>query len=153
MIPNMKKKHKFLVKGMTCSACQAHVEHSIKKIPGVDNVVVNLINNTLEYESDGVSDKAIMNAVKKAGYQAVPFQKIDYRAQEKNKGKFLIISLILLIILLYFAMGPMINLPLPPFFTGTYGGISLSITQFVLLIPIVILNFIISPVALINYSA
>ncbi|HKM10424.1 MAG: heavy metal translocating P-type ATPase [Bacilli bacterium] len=137
----MKKKHKFLVKGMTCSACQAHVEHSVNKIHGVDNVVVNLISNTLEYESDVVSDKTIMDAVKRAGYQAVPFQKIDYRTQEKNKGKSLIISLVLLVFLLYVAMGPMINLPLPPFLTDAHGGMYLSIAQFILLIPIVILNF------------
>ena len=70
---------------MTCSACQAHVEHSVNKIHGVDNVVVNLISNTLEYESDVVSDKTIMDAVKRAGYQAVPFQKLIIELKRKTK--------------------------------------------------------------------
>ena len=53
----------------------------------------------------------------------------------------MIISLVLLVFLLYVAMGPMINLPLPPFLTDAHGGMYLSIAQFILLIPIVILNF------------
>lgn len=137
----MVKKRKFLVKGMTCSACQVHVENAVKKLPGVDNVVVNLISSTLEFESGTVNDKTISNAVKKAGYQAVPFQKIDYRAQEKTKGKSLIVSLVLLVVLLYLAMGHMLGIPLPSFFTDPYGGIYLSVSQFVVLVPIVVLNF------------
>ncbi len=36
-------KQKFDVSGMTCSACSAHVEKSVKKLPGIHTVNVNLL--------------------------------------------------------------------------------------------------------------
>ena len=38
------KKQEFNVTGMTCAACQANVEKTVKKIPGVESVSVNLLN-------------------------------------------------------------------------------------------------------------
>ena len=62
-------KKKFLVKGMTCSACVGYVEKAVKKIDGISNINVSLLNNTLELETDIVSDDVIMKAVKQAGYK------------------------------------------------------------------------------------
>ena len=38
---------KFNVTGMTCSACSAHVEKSVKKLNGVKSVNVNLLQNNM----------------------------------------------------------------------------------------------------------
>ena len=65
-------KQKFDVTGMSCSACSAHVEKAVSKLPGIDTVQVNLLQNsmTVEYE-EGVSDEQkIIADVTEAGYGA-----------------------------------------------------------------------------------
>ena len=36
-------KQKFIVTGMTCSACSAHVDKAVRKLAGVSEVNVNLL--------------------------------------------------------------------------------------------------------------
>ena len=43
-------KQKFDVTGMTCSACSAHVEKSVKKLSGVEDVSVSLLQNSMLVE-------------------------------------------------------------------------------------------------------
>ena len=38
---------KFVVTGMTCAACAAHVEKAASSVPGVENAAVNLMLGTL----------------------------------------------------------------------------------------------------------
>ena len=47
-------KQKFDVTGMSCSACSAHVEKAVSRVPGVDQVQVNLLQNSMvvEYEDE-----------------------------------------------------------------------------------------------------
>ena len=68
-------KQKYSVKGMTCSACENHVHNSVAKIPGVDNVEVNLLTNsmTVEFDETKVNDAMIFKAVSDGGYQASNF--------------------------------------------------------------------------------
>lgn len=133
-------KKKFLVKGMTCSACVGYVEKAVKKIDGVSNINVSLLNNTLELETESVSDDIIMKAVKQAGYKISKYD-IKYNEESKIKKWKLIVSIVFLVILLYVAMGSMIGLPLPSFLEGTENALYFVITQVVILIPIIILNF------------
>lgn len=133
-------KKKFLVKGMTCSACVGYVEKAVKKIDGVSNINVSLLNNTLELETESVSDDIIMKAVKHAGYKISKYD-IKYNEESKIKKWKLIVSIVFLVILLYVAMGSMIGLPLPSFLEGTENALYFVIAQFVILIPIIILNF------------
>ena len=65
-------KQKFSVSGMTCSACVAHVERAVKKLPGVHDVRVNLLmqNMIVDYEPETVDPQRIIAAVEKAGYGA-----------------------------------------------------------------------------------
>lgn len=64
-------KQRFDVYGMTCASCQAAVDRAVKKL-GVDDVNVNLINETMSvnYDPNKISDEDIINAVSKAGYEA-----------------------------------------------------------------------------------
>ena len=66
------KKLKFDVTGMTCSACQSHVEKAVRSVSGVSEVNVNLLQNSMQVEFDdrvtGVSQ--IISAVENAGYGA-----------------------------------------------------------------------------------
>ena len=45
-------KEKFDVTGMTCSACSAHVEKSVRALSGVKDVSVNLLQNSMQVEND-----------------------------------------------------------------------------------------------------
>lgn len=65
-------KQKFDVTGMTCSSCSAHVEKSVRKLSGVNQVAVNLLSNnmTVEYDEEKLNDAQIIEAVEQAGYGA-----------------------------------------------------------------------------------
>jgi len=61
------------VEGMTCAACVARVEKSLKKIGGVSNATVNLAAETvrLEYDVDQVSLETIAQSLHEAGYDLI----------------------------------------------------------------------------------
>ncbi len=132
-------KKKFNVLGMTCSACQSHVQKAVEKIEGVANVNVNLLSNTMEVDFDDkkCSIPTIEDAVTKAGYKAyLPNTTIE-KPKEKNYAlRDLILSFILLILLMYVSMGHMIHLPLPSFLSGHKNALAFAFTQFLLTLPI-----------------
>ena len=45
-------KERFDVTGMTCSACSSHVEKSVGKLTGAENVSVNPLTNSMQVEFD-----------------------------------------------------------------------------------------------------
>lgn len=65
---------KFVVTGMTCAACAAHVEKAANSLDGVDSAAVNLMLGTLvcSYDADKVTPQAIISAVEASGYGAAP---------------------------------------------------------------------------------
>lgn len=40
-VSEKENKCQYMVTGMTCAACQAHVEKAVSKVPGVDKVTVS----------------------------------------------------------------------------------------------------------------
>ena len=42
----------FVVTGMTCSACSAHVEKAVRKVAGVESVAVNLMTGRMSVTFD-----------------------------------------------------------------------------------------------------
>lgn len=141
-------KQTFNVTGMTCSSCSAHVEKAVAKVEGVQEVQVNLLANTMvvNYDDQQTQDGDIVHAVMDAGYGATvrgakaqqPSQDINAGLQEmKNR---LVVSIVFLIALMYVSMGHMIGLPLPAFLHGTANGVSFALTQFLLTLPIAIVN-------------
>lgn len=65
---------KFDVGGMTCAACQAHVDRAVSKLDGVQSVAVNLLAGSMmvDYDPTQVSPDDICTAVDRAGYSASP---------------------------------------------------------------------------------
>ena len=65
-------KKKYDVVGMTCSACSTHVDKAVRGLDGVDDVNVNLLQNsmTVEFDENKLSESQIFEAVDKAGYKA-----------------------------------------------------------------------------------
>lgn len=67
-------KQKFLVTGMTCSACSAHIEKSLSKAEGIRSVNVNLLANNMmvDYDESTLKPSDISRLVEEAGYGASP---------------------------------------------------------------------------------
>lgn len=145
---------KFDITGMTCSACSAHVEKAIAKLPGVEKVTVNLLQNSMQVSYDEASQNAsnIISAVEQAGYGAFLPQtgkqesktirpsKSPAALEQQSMKKRLIISICFLAPLMYIAMGSMAGLPLPSFLAGHENALSFAMTQFLLTLPIMYVN-------------
>ena len=60
------------VGGMTCAACQAHVQRALSRTPGVSHASVNLLAReaVVEYNSESVTPEALVETIRKAGYEA-----------------------------------------------------------------------------------
>ena len=132
-------KKKFNVEGMTCAACQVHVQKATEKVKGVKSVNVNLLANTMEVEFDEnvCNVEQISLSVDKAGYKAyVPEQKILAKQKDNDLAK-LIAAFIFLIILMYVAMSHMWNLPLPTFVNCDKNPVGFAFLQFILTLPVV----------------
>ncbi len=141
------KKTKFDVTGMTCSACQAHVEKAVKAVEGVSAVNVNLLRNYMQAEFDEniTSPEKIIAAVVSAGYGASESGK---KAEKSASGsdlsamkRRLILSLCFMLPLFYLCMGHMLALPVPAIFNGHENIMIFCLTQLLLTIPIIALNF------------
>ena len=63
---------KFDVGGMTCAACQAHVDRAVSKLDGVESVAVNLLAGSMlvDYDPAQVTPDDICTAVDRAGYSS-----------------------------------------------------------------------------------
>ena len=156
---------KFDVGGMTCAACQAHVDRAVSKLDGVQSVAVNLLAGSMlvDYDPAQVSPDDICTAVDRAGYSASPIstgtdavqsgnaqarsgaahmesptKKLEAAASAMRTR--LIVSIVFLVPLFYIGMGHMLGWPLPGIFTDHTHSMTLALTELVLLIPIVYVN-------------
>lgn len=153
------KTEKYNITGMTCAACQANVTRCVQKLEGVDDVNVSLLANqmTVAYDETKLSQQAIVQAVEEIGYGASclqdqggreeggfrrEWQNRQQQAQENQKNmKFrLLWSVVLLVPLMYVAMGAMMGLPVPDFLEGTENTLVSALLQLVLTIPILVIN-------------
>ena len=151
------KTEKFQITGMSCAACQIHVAKSVQKLDGVSDVDVSLLANTMvvKYDDLKTDSQKIAEAVSKAGYGAFLFEhhggRNDFRREwqrrkeeevlnQKKLKRRLILSIIFLIPLLYISMGHMLLLPVPLFLSGKENSLLFAFTQFLLTIPVVVIN-------------
>ena len=60
------------IAGMTCGGCVNAVTRALRKVDGVAAVEVSLERGeaTVRYDADRVSESALVNAVRAAGYEA-----------------------------------------------------------------------------------
>ena len=107
---------KYKVTGMSCAACQARVEKAVSGVEGVSSCSVSLLTNSMGIEGSA-SDKAIIEAVEKAGYGAEIMEDLQLEDRESPVlAKRLISSIIILIFLMYLSMGHMMwGWPIPGF--------------------------------------
>ena len=148
---------KLNVTGMSCAACQAHVEKALGKTPGVSQATVSLMTNSasVTYDEKVVSPADLIAAVEHSGYgasvansggkaakgesaaDAAKKQQAAIRSQKHQ----LIVSGIFTALLFYLCMGHMFHWPLPGIFLGDRNLFTMALTQFLLLLPILHINF------------
>ncbi|MEE3491826.1 heavy metal translocating P-type ATPase [Ruminococcus sp.] len=135
------------VGGMSCAACSARVEKAVGKVDGVTSCSVSLLTNSMVVEGTASADE-IIGAVEHAGYtakaqNAATKQNNKIIIEKPNEVKPLvqrfIISLVLLLVLMYFSMGHVMwHFPLPPFFEGN--PIAVALVQMILSAAVMIIN-------------
>lgn len=148
----------FNITGMTCSACSARVQKSVEKLEGINSCSVNLLKNSMTVDADEnvLSADDIIKAVTDAGYGAAvktsgstmnKGETKDRSSKEKTNDEYkqmkkrLIVSFVFAIPLFYLSMGHMMNWPLPEIFLGKENALIFTFTQFLLVIPIIFVNF------------
>ena len=144
----------YIVTGMTCASCQAHVEKAVAGVPGVKNVSVSLLTNSMGVEGTA-SDAEIIKAVEDAGYgasvkgaaQAKQGMAEKLAADEEalkdhetpRLRRRLFTSLGFLFVLMYITMGHnMLGWPVPSLLDGNHLG--LMLTQMLLAIIVMYIN-------------
>ncbi len=146
----------YIVTGMTCAACQAHVEKAVSGVPGADRVTVSLLTHSMTVEGEA-SPESVISAVQNAGYDAElkkesagqgrPGMTERFRAEEdalrdRETPKLLRrlkLSIGVLLVLMYITMGHnMLNWPVPDFLNHNHIG--LGILQMLLALIIMTIN-------------
>ncbi len=159
------KVFRYQVEGMTCSACSAHVERAVDKLPFVLKVQVSLLSNTMAVETrDGQAHtQEIEQAVANAGYRAISVDTAGGKAAlgktngakaagsqnagAKNqsdvakglKTRF-ITSLAFLVPLMYISMQHMFGWPIPKVLNAHFYPMVNALAQLVLATPVLYVN-------------
>lgn len=131
------KTENYKITGMSCAACQAHVEKAVSSVEGVTSCSVSLLTNSMSVTGTA-DEKAVIKAVREAGYGAEIegkkqdgnlFKSMEDRLENKDIPVLrnrLISSLIFLLILMYFSMGvSMWGWPAPAFLEHNMTGIGI----------------------------
>ncbi len=147
--------NQYTVTGMSCAACSARVEKAVAQVPGVTDVSVSLLTNSMGVE--GTADAAsIIKAVEHAGYHAQA--KGNNRSSGQSSAgntddmagaledretpqmkKRLIASVIFLAILMYISMGNMMwGWPLPQAMASNHAA--LALIQLLLTTAVMVIN-------------
>ena len=159
----------YIVTGMSCAACSAHVEKAVSKLPGVTSCSVSLLTNSMNVDGSA-TEQEIIEAVEKAGYGAEKKENkktaqgnagtrasakagediLKKKAEDEEKAMRwrLGISVGLLVPLMYISMHHMFyewfGLPVPGFvkavFHGNENAVAFAFSQFLLLLPILYVN-------------
>lgn len=136
----------FDITGMSCAACSSRVEKAVGSLEGVQECTVNLLTNSMIVEGRATREE-ITAAVKKAGYGVVekPEDKKKTTGEDttdkevKKLRKRLVVSLVFLLVLMYFSMGHMMwNWPVPGFMEGNH--VMMGLLQMLLTIVIMVIN-------------
>ena len=141
------KKEEFALEGLQCAGCVSTVEKVVRDLPGVKEANVNLATEKMmvQFNPKEADVQKIMETVSLAGYQAILINDeedvLEKTAMKKEKQLQSLkvrawVSGVFAIILLYIAMGEMIGLPLPQILQPMEHPIVFSVTQLILVTPI-----------------
>ena len=131
---------RYRVTGMSCAACQSHVERAVRAVPGVTSCAVSLLTNSMQVEGTA-SESDILKAVKDAGYGAAPAGSADKGSAAQDDESLedretpallrrLLWSLAVLLPLMYLSLGHMRwGFPIPFFLEN---AVCMGIAQLIL---------------------
>ncbi len=82
------EKIKLRIEGMTCASCVASIENSLKKVPGIETVSVNLMTETadVQFNSTKLNLDDIISKVEAIGYSAEPLIEKESNTLTLNIG-------------------------------------------------------------------
>lgn len=140
---------------MSCAACSAAVERSLKKLPGMESAEVNIATEqaVMTYDEKQLDIEKIRHAVERAGFTLIEQTTANEDAErarkerrEKSQKVRLITAICLTVPLLYIAMGPMIfmskgGLPLPSSISPHVHPLAFAIIQLILCIPVMFCGY------------
>ena len=132
-------KEKFLVTGMTCSACSAGIERALLRLDGIKRVEVSLMGESMlvDYDENVLPRERITQTVVELGYGILEYPEnvfTEKKSRPDRLKKRFLWSILLLIPLMYLSMGHMLSLPVP----STVINYSL---QAIIALMIIIINF------------
>lgn len=154
------KHEKYMITGMSCSACSSRVEKAVSKLTGISKASVNLLTNSMqvEYDENILDSRTIIDAIVHAGYGASldggkssiqnEAPTVNASSEIKSMKHRLLWSILFLIPTMYIAMHHMFLewFGLPVFegfkaiFHGPENAITFAFSQFLLILPIMYLN-------------
>ena len=135
---------RFNVSGMSCAVCAKTIERSLNNTEFVTSASVNLLTETLELEYDEtkLSPDDIIKKVNDLGYGLSLVSKNSLNNDQFDKTLIkLVITIILGVILSFVGMGSMFNIGFMVEFSHVNRGLNSGVLQFIVLIPILIINF------------
>ncbi len=109
-------KAKFSVFGMSCAACSAGIERTLRNLNGVNEAVVSLMGESLivDFDESVISADEICLEVEGLGYAIKPYDEDVFATKKPQSDRLkqrFFLSLGILVPLMYFSMGEMIGLP------------------------------------------
>lgn len=138
------------ITGMSCSACSARIEKVVGRLPGVQELSVNLLKNNMRitYDENQLTAADITEKITKLGFgaflrqpdrqQPLPQNQPMDEAQEQRRQ--LVYSLLFTLPLFYIAMGHMTGWPLPSVLLGSENSLLQALVQLLLTIPVLFVN-------------
>ena len=78
------------VEGMTCAACQAHVQRALRRTPGVREASVNLMMHsaTVAYDPALLTPDRLVDAINASGYESrLPEPEVDAQAEDEARER------------------------------------------------------------------
>lgn len=158
---------KLKIEGMTCSSCANAVERALKKREGVFEANVNYATETLSinYDENQITLDQIKEVIVNTGYEVIDEDHVSKMAnmedmdmanmkdmdmgvdftpgnpKAKSLWKRFVISTIFTIPLLILAMGHMVGISFPLFFSSDGSPLIFAIIQFILATPVIIVGY------------
>lgn len=83
------------IEGMTCAACAWLIERQLRRMEGIEHVVVNATTDrvNVRWYPDGTQLSDILAAIHQVGYRALPFQQADLEQDFEKKRRSYIMRL------------------------------------------------------------
>jgi Cu+-exporting ATPase len=139
------------ISGMTCAACAANIDKSLRKLEGIENANVNLTTEkaTVIYDPSLTRISEIKQAISKVGYKPLDIEvqetsdenKARHEKEMKTLWRKFVISAIFATPLLIISMGHMLGLRLPNLINPEQNPLNFAIVQIILVIPSIAVGY------------